>query len=212
MDSLFTSDIIELNIRKRQSVSSEDLLLKIVELETLENVAEYYSIGRKLLRDRLKQYLVCYDTLECRGNRTLRLALLEQLGSAYCSHCGSVQDLSMFHNINTNRSGIRYVCKTCSTICRDRDYHIKYSRQHYLSNKAYYLNKRQQRRFAEKRAITTFGNTGLVDFYKNCPDGYHVDHIIPITHKLVCGLHNMFNLQYLPAVENLQKGNKFEVT
>lgn len=212
MDNLFTSDLIELNRRKRQSVSSEELFLKIVELETIENIAKYYSIDRKLLRDRLKEYLIGYDSLQCRGNRTLRLALLEQLGSAYCPHCASIQDLSMFHSINTNRSGIRYICKTCSSTYRDRDYHIKYSKQHYLNNKAYYLNKRQQRRFAEKRAVTSFGSLGLVDFYKNCPEGYHVDHIIPINHKLVCGLHNIFNLQYLPSVENLQKGNKFEVS
>lgn len=212
MDTLFTSDIIKLNSRKKQVVSSDELFLKIVELETIESVAEYYSVGRKLLRDRLKTYLTCYANLQCIGNRTLRLALLEQLGSAYCSHCNNVYDISMFHAINTNRAGIRYICKSCSSINRDRDYHIKYSKQHYLNNKAYYLNKRQQRRLAEKRAATAFGNAGLVDFYKNCPEGYHVDHIVPINHKLVCGLHNTFNLQYLPAVENLQKGNKFEVS
>lgn len=37
---------------------------------------------------------------------------------------------------------------------------------------------------------------------------YHVDHQVPLTSDLVCGLHNEFNLRPMPAVENLQKHNR----
>jgi ribosomal protein L39E len=39
--------------------------------------------------------------------------------------------------------------------------------------------------------------------YENCPEGYHVDHIVALA---VGGLHHQDNLQYLPVSENCRKG------
>jgi hypothetical protein len=38
---------------------------------------------------------------------------------------------------------------------------------------------------------------------------YNVDHIIPLCHLLVCGLHNEFNIRVITQAENLAKHNEF---
>ena len=73
------------------------------------------------------------------------------------------------------------------------------------------LNREQcaKRRAKLLKAIPKFANLNKIKkIYKNCPKGYHVDHIIPLNNPIVCGLHVEWNLQYLSAKDNCSKGNK----
>jgi len=84
------------------------------------------------------------------------------------------------------------------------------SHKNYRNNPEYYISRSNIRGYRIKRATPQWADAELLTgIYQNCPEGYHVDHIIPITHELVCGLHVPDNLQQLPATENLQKSNKF---
>lgn len=85
-------------------------------------------------------------------------------------------------------------------------YNLEWKRRKWETYRAY-LNSRKARM---RLATPPWADLSAIrDFYYNCPEGYHVDHVIPLNGKNVCGLHVLENLQYLPANENLRKGNKF---
>jgi hypothetical protein len=40
---------------------------------------------------------------------------------------------------------------------------------------------------------------------------WHVDHILPLQGEIVSGLHTPFNMQVIPAIENIKKSNNYEL-
>jgi hypothetical protein len=68
------------------------------------------------------------------------------------------------------------------------------------------------RKYKIKQQCPKWANKeNIKNIYLNCPNGYHVDHIVPLKGKKVSGLHVEYNLQYLTASENCKKHNKFLV-
>ena len=102
-----------------------------------------------------------------------------------------------FINPKCNRDG--------NYIARARDKTRQWKKDNKESYRAY-LNARKSR---VRKATPPWADKSLIiEFYRNCPKGYHVDHIVPLNGKTVSGLHVIDNLQYLSAKENLKKSNK----
>lgn len=76
--------------------------------------------------------------------------------------------------------------------------------------KGYEVDKSQRRRAAKLlRSPSWTDSEKITEFISKCPEGYHVDHEIPLQGDLISGLHVLENLQYLPAKVNLSKSKKF---
>lgn len=87
----------------------------------------------------------------------------------------------------------------------NRKWRAKYPEKYAKLNRAH----SKARKAVRRKATPSWADmAGIVAFYKACPSGKVVDHVIPLRGKTVCGLHLLQNLQYLGATENLKKGNK----
>lgn len=83
-------------------------------------------------------------------------------------------------------------------------------------NHAAVIADRAKRRALEHRAIPLWANHFFIqEAYRLAKlrtemfgFKWHVDHIIPLRSESVCGLHTHDNLQVIPAVINLKKGNR----
>lgn len=92
---------------------------------------------------------------------------------------------------------------------RHRDKNLKKNKIYKENNKPKFREYQARRRLHTKKATPKWANLDTIRlFYECCPDGCHVDHIIPLRGKNVCGLHVENNLQWLPIKENLRKHNK----
>lgn len=84
-------------------------------------------------------------------------------------------------------------------------------------NRAHRCHIQNIRHAAKLQATTAWADLDLIEiFYIKAKfmewftgEKYHVDHIIPLQGKNVCGLHVEGNLQVIPAKENIAKKNKF---
>ena len=89
-----------------------------------------------------------------------------------------------------------------------KEYFSRLQKEYYIKNHHMMSFKKALRRSRKKQATPFWSDLDKIqEIYKNCPSDMTVDHIIPITSPIVCGLHVSWNLQYLTRSENSKKGN-----
>lgn len=148
---------------------------------------------------------------------------------SHCKHCNVIlpqtkrrnkfctNSCSAIFNNTGKEKAIRYKCsqcdkhiikgKYCSTGCASN------SKRKYKSAEEALIARRQKirevsanyRAQVKKQTPNNVDRQAIKKFYKECPSGYEVDHIIPISKG---GLHTLENLQYLTITENRKKGSK----
>lgn len=171
----------------------------------------------------------------CDGNKGKRLRYLVD-GRKVCSKCNSVLDANE-ENFNKNKSsldGLRPECKKCQSEFKKSNYAANKNKIKAKSKKYYNENKdkynEQSRRwraenknivryhqrkykYLKRRSIPSWFESERVlieKVYEMAASlGMHVDHIVPINSKLVCGLHCWHNLQLLTPSENRSKSNVY---
>lgn len=153
-----------------------------------------------------------------------------------CPKCKTEKSESNFCKSKSQKDGFQSWCKACHNIARLTRYKnnreeelIKKQERHEHNRKDERIKDRARRKAnldkdaakVAKRRAGKFQATpawadqeGIKDFYfsaKTLTDlfhkPYHVDHIVPLQSKLVCGLHVPVNLQVLLGADNLSKRN-----
>ena len=147
-----------------------------------------------------------------------------------CSKCNQVKELSQFvtDKRKSFKKGSR--CLECERQrsaerrASNREHDAFFKKRWKKNNKAKVQAQWAEYRASKIQATASWANKQYIqDLYDNCRDAelifqnvgvdvkFHVDHIIPLKHKQVCGLHVEHNLQILTAEENTAKSNKYEV-
>lgn len=148
-----------------------------------------------------------------------------------CSVCRQDKELEDFYKQKDGKFGVTSRCKVCllnankkyynkeksrlyaaSWLNKDdnRDKALMQSRKWRKNNLQYDAFRAATYRASKKQRTPNWADLDKIKhIYLNCPEGYHVDHIIPLRGTHASGLHIEYNLQYLLVRDNLRKRNLY---
>ncbi len=197
-----------------RAISFKDLVVALLYTNSGPECAEYLGISPQTFNRIIKK---AFPNVSLNGGRqTWKWYVLHISEYKKCGQCNEIKLKENFGVDNSNSDGYFRICSNCRADI-NKTYYDKnkevYHRPYYLKNKGDYLDRAAARKAAVLQRTPKWADLDKIkEIYNNCPEGYHVDHEIPLQGELVSGLHVESNLQYLTAKDNLQKHNKFKVT
>jgi hypothetical protein len=153
-----------------------------------------------------------------------------------CNKCAEDKPLAMYYKHSGGSMGVRGQCIDCYNLKsfelrkekgpeiaskKAKQYLDKYpearqrarqrTQEWRKNNLAYDAFRRSMRAKAIKQATPQWADIESIKIvYKKAQEyGFHVDHIVPIKSKLVCGLNVHANMQLLDGEINSSKGNRW---
>lgn len=197
-------------ISPRSSITFKQLFSALIEGGNIKKASVLLEVSEDSLEQTVRRHVSKLFPIEKR-KVPWDIRLLQLCNVKRCNSCNQIKSISVFSQTGST-------CKECDNI-KSKAYnaeHAEYaksrSKKHYQNNKAEYIRRNINRKLHTTLATPIWADLDEINnIYSNCPVGFHVDHIIPLKHDLVCGLHVANNLQYLSAEDTLKKSNTFYV-
>lgn len=186
--------ILKKKIRGLQGITGAQLVDSLISTSSIDEAAKTLGYTSSPVKQAIRGYLLPKFEERSRkfwegrkkGTTMWETTLLALIGKAKCSSCN---DICLVEDMASDISKTIKVGSYCRKCRKGID------------------TLRKERVFLRVPRWSQLDK--IQEFYFNCPEGYHVDHIIPLQGKLVSGLHVIENLQYLTAKDNKEKSNKY---
>lgn len=214
LNSLAWEDCLVLKKKHGSSpeITAFNFIKAVLIAESIPEAANILNVGQQTLNRIISKYLIPIFGSRTGGNDTWKLALANNAKYKLCRICNSYKKHEFFSKDTSNFDKLDVKCKNCKSLINANFYSKNkdtYYKEYLEINRSDYIARNAKRRAAKLQATPQWADLEKIkDIYKNCPEGYHVDHIYPLTSNWVCGLHVPENLQYLTAEDNLRKGNR----
>lgn len=122
-----------------------------------------------------------------------------------CNKCMLTKPLAEFHANKRSKYGVRADCKQCHAVIVKDVQARRYQRER---DTVLAYNKARRSHIGTHTPQWGEMDKMRVVYRKAQELGMQVDHVVPLRHKLVCGLHCWWNLQLLTRSENSRKKNR----